>query len=111
MLQFTVCTIVILLLSTPLFYYLTKKYYAEELIETIQHSRDGKYQRIYPWEKKTDRINNDHQIKTNQQKSDYPHLNEIESDMKSIENSPSSEAMFFPLIASIFIVKPPASLR
>jgi len=82
MLQFTVCTIVILLLSTPLFYYLTKKYYAEELIETIQHSRDGKYQRIYPWEKKTDRISNDHQIKTNQQKSDYPHLNEIESDME-----------------------------
>lgn len=53
MLQFILCTIVILLLSTPLFYYLTKNFYAEEMVEAIHHTyADGSYHRIYKgWKK------------------------------------------------------------
>lgn len=34
--QFIVCTIIILLLATPLFYLLTKHYYAEDMIDIIE---------------------------------------------------------------------------
>ena len=33
--QFIVCTIIILLLATPLFYLLTKHYYAEDMIDIM----------------------------------------------------------------------------
>lgn len=43
MLQFTFCVTVLMLLATPLFYWLTKHYYAEDLIlviNTIKHGQD-----------------------------------------------------------------------
>lgn len=40
--QFICCTIVVLLFATPLFYLLTKHYYAEDLIETIEAVQQGK---------------------------------------------------------------------
>lgn len=39
--QFITCTAVLLLLATPLFYWLTKFYYAEDLIEVIESIRQG----------------------------------------------------------------------
>ena len=40
MLQFTICVTILMLLATPLFYWLTKHYYAEDLIleKTFPHS-------------------------------------------------------------------------
>lgn len=43
MLQFTICVTILMLLATPLFYWLTKHYYAEDLIlviDTIKHGKD-----------------------------------------------------------------------
>lgn len=39
--QFIGCTVVVLLLATPLFYVLTKCFYAEDLIEIIEAAREG----------------------------------------------------------------------
>lgn len=39
--QFITCTAVLLILSTPLFYWLTKVYYAEDLIEVIDNIKKG----------------------------------------------------------------------
>ena len=41
--QFIVCTIIILLLATPLFYLLTKHYYAEKSCLRIPKCGKGKY--------------------------------------------------------------------
>ena len=40
--QFITCTAVLLLLATPLFYWLTKLYYAEDLIEVIENIGQGR---------------------------------------------------------------------
>lgn len=40
--QFIVCTVVVLLLATPVFYFLTKHYYAEDLIEIIDAAQHNK---------------------------------------------------------------------
>lgn len=43
MMQFTICVTILMLLATPLFYWLTKHYYAEDLIlviDTIKYGRD-----------------------------------------------------------------------
>lgn len=40
--QFVVCTVALLLLATPLFYLLTKHYYAEDLIDIIEAVKSGK---------------------------------------------------------------------
>lgn len=39
--QFITCTAILLLLATPLFYWLTKLYYAEDLIEVIESIKQG----------------------------------------------------------------------
>lgn len=39
--QFIVCTIIILLLATPLFYLLTKHYYAEDMIDIIEATQQN----------------------------------------------------------------------
>lgn len=39
--QFIVCIAVILLLATPLFYLLTKHYYAEDMIDIIEATQQG----------------------------------------------------------------------
>lgn len=39
--QFIICTAVILLLATPLFYLLTKHYYAEDMIDIIEATQQG----------------------------------------------------------------------
>lgn len=39
--QFSVCTIVILLLSAPIFYLLTKHYYAEDMIDLVEAVKQG----------------------------------------------------------------------
>lgn len=40
--QFIVCVAVLLLLATPLFYWLTKNFYAEDMIDIIDAVRQGK---------------------------------------------------------------------
>lgn len=40
--QFTVCVAILLLLATPLFYWLTKSYYAEDMIDIIEAVRHGR---------------------------------------------------------------------
>ncbi len=42
MLQFTLCVTILMLLATPLFYWLTKHYYAEDLIWVIDTIKQGK---------------------------------------------------------------------
>ncbi|MEG1951497.1 MAG: hypothetical protein RR084_02785 [Bacteroidales bacterium] len=37
--QCIICTVIVLLLATPLFYLLTEHFYAEDLIELIEASR------------------------------------------------------------------------
>jgi len=39
MAQFSVCVAILMLLSTPLFYWLTKRYYAEDLMMVIENNR------------------------------------------------------------------------
>lgn len=39
--QFIICTAIILLLATPLFYLLTKHYYAEDMIDIIEATQQG----------------------------------------------------------------------
>lgn len=39
LMQFILCTVVVLLLATPLFYLLTKHFYAEDLVEFIEATR------------------------------------------------------------------------
>ncbi len=39
--QFMLCIVIILTLSTPLFYFLTRYYYAEDLIEVIENAQKG----------------------------------------------------------------------
>ncbi|MFV0588719.1 sensor histidine kinase [Bacteroides reticulotermitis] len=41
MTQFIICTVIILLLATPLFYLLTKYYYAEDMIDIIEATQQG----------------------------------------------------------------------
>lgn len=41
LMQFIACTAALLLLATPLFYWLTKLYYAEDLIEVIENIEQG----------------------------------------------------------------------
>lgn len=40
--QFIICTAVLMLLATPLFYMLTKRYYAEDMIDIIEAVQQGK---------------------------------------------------------------------
>lgn len=40
--QFVVCVAVLLLLATPLFYWLTKSFYAEDMIDVIAFARQGR---------------------------------------------------------------------
>lgn len=88
MLQFTICTVAILLLSTPLFYYLTEHYYAEELIETIHKSQEGKYYHPYwrKWRKeaKTNDINS----------TNYRNYNQVDTASWNKENGGSHQSMF-----------------
>lgn len=42
LLQFAICVLVLLVLSTPLFYWLTRQYYAEDLIMVTNMMREGK---------------------------------------------------------------------
>lgn len=39
--RFIICTVIILLLATPLFYLLTKHYYAEDMIDIIEATQQG----------------------------------------------------------------------
>lgn len=41
LMQFIGCTVVVLLLTTPLFYWLTKQFYAEDLMHVMEHIRLG----------------------------------------------------------------------
>lgn len=47
--QFIVCTIIILLLATPLFYLLTKHYYAEDMIDIIEATQQNQPIRNSIW--------------------------------------------------------------
>ena len=40
--QFIVCVAILLLLATPLFYWLTKSFYAEDIIDIIEAVQQGK---------------------------------------------------------------------
>lgn len=40
--QFAICVVVLLLLATPLFYLLTKNFYAEDMIDIIEAVKRGR---------------------------------------------------------------------